>query len=194
MSRNLLINRILQRNQQQPNKKLQFIANSVLALSIIAPLYTYYNLYKDPQRMDPLTNDFLNQLKEKNEIKELKKVKFEKNEIERNKTGSDGKANVRFYLQSEGDVNNNKKKGFEFKADLVHFIWMYNENETKKIILKDNKEEKVSIGKLNHFDDTFHSNNKYIIHRSTMTAAPIVAIIYYFLLRKSDLIFFYSLF
>lgn len=133
-----------------------------LLVSLPLPLYTTYKLSYDPQRIDVLTQNFIDQINEQTEKSEGKKaidrnhVKLHENEIERNWSGSTGRAHVSFSTVQHGDegMKDPHGKAYSFKANLVHYIWMY--DNKNHVVVEDEKQFS-----LKPFDDTYHSTNLY---------------------------------
>ena len=124
----------------------------LLGGSCLLPVVSSYQLYYNPQRVDVLTEDFIQQYNKQQATNEehIKSIHhFDRNEINRSRYGSTGDANVSFVAHCS---NSNIVKA-QFDAKLTHFIWMYgNVNPNQNMEFKP-------------YDDYFHSSVGYHAHQ-----------------------------
>ncbi|KAG2381331.1 hypothetical protein C9374_006320 [Naegleria lovaniensis] len=136
------------------------------ALTLSLPLISSYQIYRNPQRTDVLTENFIKQFNDQSEQfnhTQIESIKnFNQNDIERKQGGGSGHANVSFVV-STSSPNKKQELNISFGATLTHFIWMYNH---VKINSNDNSEIKeINVKNFKPFDDTFHSSNGYYAHQ-----------------------------
>ncbi|EFC48136.1 predicted protein [Naegleria gruberi] len=159
-------------------------------LSCSLPLVSYYFLYQHPQRMDVLTENFLDQLKQQGpnakRFPSTFPVVFKQNSVERENKGSQGQATVSFDFDNKFPISNavnialnehgqrvagngsNSHQSASFKAKMVHYIWMYDEATLNN--------KPLPSDMFKPFDDTFYSSRMYQIHRG-LCILPIIHLI-----------------
>ncbi|KAF0976196.1 hypothetical protein FDP41_004871 [Naegleria fowleri] len=137
------------------------------AITLSLPLVSSYQLYRNPQRTDVLTENFIKQFNDHSEEfnnTQIESIKhFNQNNIERTQGGGSGHANVSF-VASTSSLNKKQYLNISFGANLTHFIWMYNH---VKVCSNDNSSKimEINVKNFKPFDDTFHSSNGYYAHQ-----------------------------
>jgi hypothetical protein len=120
----------------------KILLKSVSSILIISPLcfFTYSKIYNT----NLILNDVLNQIQNNKEVKEI--IGFNPQLINK-KFGKMNNNKLIYEINVKNENNNNAN--FLFKADYIHYIWMFNQN----ILIND----KYYNIKFNDFDKKYNN-------------------------------------